>query len=80
MSPLADHIPIALPSFSNSKWELVRVSIVGQPGNWQKPNTSRLIAGSTSFKKKLFAMSFPKNIELNGIRTYDRLAAVMNTK
>lgn len=45
MSPFADHVPIAVPSFSKLNCRLVKVRRVGQAGNWQKPNMHNAIPG-----------------------------------
>ncbi len=68
MSPFADHIPKAVPSFFKSKFKFIMVKRVGQAGNWQKPKIRRLKPGSTEFSKTEFLTCSLKITEMRGIR------------
>jgi len=50
-SPLADQIPIAVPSPLSSNYWLVMVSRVGQAGNWKNPKIRSPNPGKISLMK-----------------------------
>ena len=77
-SPFADHVPIAVPSFSKLNCWLVMVSNVGQAGNWQNPKINNAIPGNNIWVAILSITFLPRPIDTIGMLRYAKHAIEMN--